>query len=126
MMDLKKLVKDESDRMVAAMEKPFQTRTAPIESVDEANKLVADIRKLAEQLSSSTQKGMRCVRDADRCLRAVDAERLREERDEVASATAGGELEGASSPSSRKRRRGSGIQIPVTPRRPRNQNFQPR
>ena len=76
------------------------------------------MRTLAEHLASSTQKGMRCVKDVGPCLRAVDAEHLREERDEVASATAGDELEGASSPSSRIRRRGSGINIPVTPRRP--------
>ena len=114
------MFKGESDRVLAAMEKPFQKRTAPVQPVDmpEAKKLAGGMRELAEQLASSSLKGLGCVQDVDLCLDAVDAEHLRDERDEVASATAGDELEGASSPPSRKRRRGSDIHIPVTPRRP--------
>ena len=106
-MGLKKLVTGEGNRVLAAMEK----QTAPIQPVamPVASKLAGELRKVAEQLTSSVQKGLGFVEDVNLCLGAVAAEDLRDERAGVAE---GDEL----SPSSKKRRRGSGS--PVTPRRP--------
>ena len=73
--------------------------------------LAGEMTKVAEQLTNSMQTGSGLVKDVNVCLGAVAAEDSRDERGELAE---GGELECTSSPSSRKRRRGSAT--PVTPR----------
>ena len=107
MVVFKQHVTVESNRVLAA----FQKHTAPIQPVGMpvASKLAGQLRNVAEQLSSSAEKGLGFVEDVNLCLGAVAAEDLRDERAGVAK---GDEL----SPSSKKRRRGSGS--PVTPRRP--------
>ena len=75
MVVLKKHVTGESNRVLAAM--AMEKQTAPIQPdvESEARKLAGEMRKVAEQLTYSVQKGSGLVKDVDVCLGAVAAER---------------------------------------------------